>query len=417
MGEEAISRMLFPDYSEYDYDSGGLVNFFFKCESIQTVEQFADLVKKKCQMEIEEQGYSQENFDAICKILWLDEENLIFIFPAGNSGLITDTISNAAKETPIQALLLTAIWNEITDDNTVGFQYELYRNSQKEDNDLQLYAVDDFENDYDVTIQHRNDVLDEALIPVFEKWDALKDNSDGDDDVGKDLDKAKAFEKQGMEYLQSSDFAQALECFTQAIKWCPEDAPRYDRAYLFCLSGHSYNELGQFDKALSDISKAIELAPKSADYLNTRAYIYKELGQLDKAIVDVNKALELEPDSIMFWSSRAEMYEAQGEYQKAINDCNKTMELNPPADSDEYIEVKKILALCEAALKNAKPAPTDKAPAQQSGRTCSACGHALRPTAKFCPSCGVKQAVVCANCGAEPKKAEAKFCHKCGNKL
>ena len=62
------------------------------------------------------------------------------------------------------------------------------------------------------------------------------------------------------------------------------------------------------------------------------------------------------------------------------------------------------------------PAPSGKSPTQPSDRTCSACGHALKPTSKFCPGCGVKQAVVCGNCGKVPREG-AKFCAGCGKKL
>ena len=206
-------------------------------------------------------------------------------------------------------------------------------------------------------------------------------------------------------YNQIGQFDKAITDITRAIELNPKDAMYLDfRAYC-------YKEIGQFDKAIFDLTKAIELDPKEAMYLNTRAYRYKDLGQLDNAIADVNKALEIKPNAAGYLDSRAEMYEAKGDFQKAIADCKKAMELDPDKKT-----AKETLARCEAALKKAKPAPAGKAPAQQSGRTCSACGHALKPTSKFCPGCGVKQAAVCGNCGKQAREG-AKFCAGCGNKL
>ncbi len=58
-------------------------------------------------------------------------------------------------------------------------------------------------------------------------------------------------------------------------------------------------------------------------------------------------------------------------------------------------------------------------PVQQAkGGFCTACGAQLTPGAKFCPSCGAKQAGagVCPACGASVQ-AGAKFCASCGQKL
>ena len=61
-------------------------------------------------------------------------------------------------------------------------------------------------------------------------------------------------------------------------------------------------------------------------------------------------------------------------------------------------------------------APVQQAPAQ--GSFCSNCGGALTAGAKFCPSCGQKQASAdaCPACGT-PVQPGAKFCANCGQKL
>jgi VWFA-related protein len=71
----------------------------------------------------------------------------------------------------------------------------------------------------------------------------------------------------------------------------------------------------------------------------------------------------------------------------------------------------------------APPPMPEPSPAAPAAATCSACGEALRPGARFCRACGTPQALqgvpqvtVCANCGAALRPG-ARFCAKCGHKV
>jgi len=57
--------------------------------------------------------------------------------------------------------------------------------------------------------------------------------------------------------------------------------------------GSSYYHKGQYDQAISDFNKALEINPKDADAYSNRGTAYREKGQSDQAIVDFNKALEI----------------------------------------------------------------------------------------------------------------------------
>ncbi|MFL7791504.1 MAG: VWA domain-containing protein [Anaerolineae bacterium] len=68
------------------------------------------------------------------------------------------------------------------------------------------------------------------------------------------------------------------------------------------------------------------------------------------------------------------------------------------------------------------PAP-ESIPAAPAAATCSVCGEALRPGARFCKACGTPQApfgtlraTTCANCGAALRPG-ARFCAKCGQRV
>ncbi|WP_367018793.1 tetratricopeptide repeat protein [Priestia koreensis] len=52
----------------------------------------------------------------------------------------------------------------------------------------------------------------------------------------------------------------------------------------------------EYDKALTDYNKAIELAPNEDHYYYLRGNLYKETEDYEKTLADCNKAIELAPD-------------------------------------------------------------------------------------------------------------------------
>jgi tetratricopeptide (TPR) repeat protein len=60
-----------------------------------------------------------------------------------------------------------------------------------------------------------------------------------------------------------------------------------------------------------------------------RANLYAELSQFDKAIADYNRALELEPRNVPARYSRGNAYGKQGRHEQAIADYNALLAINP----------------------------------------------------------------------------------------
>lgn len=90
---------------------------------------------------------------------------------------------------------------------------------------------------------------------------------------------------------------------------------------------------GDYDSAIADYSKAIEL--KSGDtssYLN-RGMAYHHKKNYDLAIADYDKVIELDPKDLMAYLNRADSYEKKGDIQKAAVDYQKAVELDANNES------------------------------------------------------------------------------------
>ncbi len=91
----------------------------------------------------------------------------------------------------------------------------------------------------------------------------------------------------------------------------------------------AYGELKQWDKAVADYSKAVELEPKNAWRLGQRGDAYGYLKQWDKAVADYSKVIELEPKNVWRLGNRAEIYSRLKQRDKAVADYARIIELEP----------------------------------------------------------------------------------------
>ena len=62
-----------------------------------------------------------------------------------------------------------------------------------------------------------------------------------------------------------------------------------------CLKKSNY---GDYEDAIEDCNKAIELNPEIAEAYNNRAIAKMNLDELQSALQDINKAIELDPDNL-----------------------------------------------------------------------------------------------------------------------
>ena len=88
-----------------------------------------------------------------------------------------------------------------------------------------------------------------------------------------------------------------------------------------------------YNAAIADFTRAIEIDPAFVPAYTNRAAVKYETGDYDGAIEDDTRAIELEPQNSMVYGLRATSENAQGNYAQAIADWQKEIELNPSAQT------------------------------------------------------------------------------------
>lgn len=176
---------------------------------------------------------------------------------------------------------------------------------------------------------------------------------------------AQEYFELGYVRLAEDDYQEAVRAFSRAIELDPSDA-RYYRArarvyrvlenkegaladYSAAIALTDPNELartGFFQKSLyeqragvrrdlkqyrgaaEDLTRLIELNPKSSRLYVQRAEIHELDGNLGAATEDVTKAIALEPAPFLY-AYRARLREQRGDLDGAIADCTRTLESDP----------------------------------------------------------------------------------------
>ena len=152
-------------------------------------------------------------------------------------------------------------------------------------------------------------------------------------------DQASAYTKRGSAYAERDQFDLAIADYTRAIELNPRHAEAYNNR------GFAHYMMDQFDLAIADYTRAIELNPNDASAYNNRGLAYDGNSQFELAIADYTRAIRLDPRYADAYGNRGIGFHRIGQNDRAIADFRRALELDP---SDKQIR---------RALKNlgAKP--------------------------------------------------------------
>ena len=100
-------------------------------------------------------------------------------------------------------------------------------------------------------------------------------------------------------------------------------------AETYFARGNAKADLGQYEAAISDYDKAIQLKPDATNAYINRGTAKTHLGRYIAAIGDYDKAIQLKPDHAEAYNNRGKTKADLGQYGAAISDYDKTIQLKP----------------------------------------------------------------------------------------
>jgi tetratricopeptide (TPR) repeat protein len=125
-------------------------------------------------------------------------------------------------------------------------------------------------------------------------------------------DRAEAAYQAGMKYMEPGQFQNAIPQFTRAIQI-------HELAKAYLERGNAHRFLGEIDQAMADFEKAADLDAGLARAYSSLGSIYRDRGDRTHALEQYGKSIAITP-SVDALFERGEMYEAAGQHQKAIDD-------------------------------------------------------------------------------------------------
>lgn len=132
------------------------------------------------------------------------------------------------------------------------------------------------------------------------------------------------YHDRGDAYRAKGQYDKAIEDYNRAIELSPNK-------YAPSLHGRGDALLrkGEVDAALDSFTQAIDTGKVEPAMFVDRAGAYLRKGQVDQALADYGRAIELGPRNAVAFRERGALFIRQGAYQKAIDDLSKALVLDP----------------------------------------------------------------------------------------
>lgn len=127
-------------------------------------------------------------------------------------------------------------------------------------------------------------------------------------------------------HLALNDPETALEYFTQSLELDPTEQ---DVPSIYSYMGVSFNEMGEYIKALDVLKKAESYDSERTDIYNSMGFSHFKLKEHEQAIECFKKVLEIDPGSAIDYANIASNYRDMGQKEMAIQYYEMALAMNP----------------------------------------------------------------------------------------
>lgn len=121
-------------------------------------------------------------------------------------------------------------------------------------------------------------------------------------------------------------FNNKVELYSELIKINPKYRKLY---YIYFLRGQANSRTGNYEAAIKDLNKSIELNDEFSKAYYERGNVYNTTADYKKAMNNYNKALEFDTDNGIIYGKRAETNMYLKKYNNAISDYEQAIKLAP----------------------------------------------------------------------------------------
>ena len=150
------------------------------------------------------------------------------------------------------------------------------------------------------------------------------------------FDSVKGHVHRGLEWRDRGLASISLAYFAEALRIDPKSESAF-----FSRSQVWQEKLGDFDRAIADLTDAIQINPTHTYYI-CRGQAWEAKGDFERASVDYDQAVEVSPDHDEPYACRARLGLKRRDggdnwdYSKAIDDFTRAIQINPNRD-DHYM--------------------------------------------------------------------------------
>jgi tetratricopeptide (TPR) repeat protein len=131
------------------------------------------------------------------------------------------------------------------------------------------------------------------------------------------------WQSRGKAYLELKQWDLAVQDVTRALEIDPE------HYWSWHLRGKALASLGQLDRAIADFTQALKLNPQDEGALGNRGWVQTQLGHLDEAVADFTAAATLAPQRAWLWGRCAAAQAKRGAWEQALADYARAVECDP----------------------------------------------------------------------------------------
>ena len=134
----------------------------------------------------------------------------------------------------------------------------------------------------------------------------------------------------GVDKYEQGDYQGAIADYTKALEINPDDVKAYSNR------GVAKRKLKDYQGAITDYNKVIDIDPQEATAYSNRGNIKGDLKDYQGAIADYDKAIKISPQYATAYYNRGVTKRKLKDAQGAIADYTKALEINPQYPDAHY---------------------------------------------------------------------------------